>query len=46
MVGAKIMAFRETDPIRGKICIMTQYWNKLILLIIWDIIYPLKEKKI
>jgi hypothetical protein len=34
----KIMAFRN------KICINNEIMRKLILIIIWDIIYPMKEK--
>jgi hypothetical protein len=40
----KITAFRGTEPIRSMICINNEMQKKLILVIICDIIHPMKEE--
>jgi hypothetical protein len=42
----RVVAFRGMEPIRSKISINNKTLNNKILLIIWDTIYPMKERKI
>jgi hypothetical protein len=42
----RVMAFREMEPIRSKICINNKTLKQQNTLITWDTTYPMKERKI
>jgi hypothetical protein len=42
----KVWLLKEQNQLEARSLLMTGYWNKFILLIIWAIICPVREKRI